>query len=372
MPAPRAGVAGGPLLAVVGARPNYVKLAPVLRALASDGIEVEVVDTGQHYDHRLAGSFEKLLGFPPIAHRLRVGSGGHARQTSAAMLGMARVLAGRAHPAVLVAGDVNSTLAAALAAAGEGVPVIHLESGLRSRDRAMPEELNRVLVDRLSSLLLCPSEDAAANLAAEGVPDERIALVGNTMIDTLRALMPAARERDAPLGLGLDPGRYALVTLHRPGTVDHPERLDAVLEALARLAEQLPVVASLHPRTRARLDAAPSRALRRLQAVDALDYLDFVGLQADARLVVTDSGGVQEETTALGVPCLTYRTSTERPVTVTHGTNRVVGNDPATLLEACEAVLAGELVTRPAAIPLWDGAAGPRAARAIAAWLAAR
>jgi UDP-N-acetylglucosamine 2-epimerase (non-hydrolysing) len=270
---------------------------------------------------------------------------------------------------VLVAGDVNSTLAAALAAVKVGVPVVHLEAGLRSGDWSMPEEVNRVLCDRVAELLLVHSEEAIGNLAAEGIAGDRVAMVGNTMIDSLFRLLPLAREGDALRRLGLEPRRYALVTLHRPSLVDDPERLRGVLDVLAEVAAELPVVFPMHPRTRARLDDDVAEGIL---AVEPLEYLDFIALEERARLVITDSGGVQEETSALGVPCLTYRTTTERPVTIAHGTNTLVGVDPEALRRACHEALDRDMPAEPPDIPLWDGAAGARAADAVARLLAGR
>jgi UDP-N-acetylglucosamine 2-epimerase (non-hydrolysing) len=361
------------VLVVVGARPNFVKVAPVLHALAERGdVTAEVLHTGQHYDRRLSDSFLEQLDFPETDHHLGIGSGTHAEQTAGVMVGVERVLLDGAYDAVVVPGDVNSTLAAALAAAKLGVGVIHLEAGLRSRDWTMPEEINRVVCDRVSDLLLVHSEEAIGNLAAEGVPRERVAFVGNTMIDSLLRLLPAARERGAVGELGLTPGGYVLVTLHRPALVDDPDKLGAVLEVLADVSATCPVVLPVHPRTRARLDAAGLSVGADVRLLEPLEYLDFIALQAEARLVVTDSGGVQEETSALGVPCITYRTTTERPVTVTHGTNELVELDPEALAAACERRLAEGALESPGQIPLWDGRAGERAAEAIAGYLVSR
>jgi UDP-N-acetylglucosamine 2-epimerase (non-hydrolysing) len=359
------------LLVVVAARPNFVKVAPILSAFAGHpSVGCQVLHTGQHYDRLMSASFLEQLSFPEASFQLGVGSGTHAEQTAAVMIGVEQVLQRHPFDAVLVAGDVNSTMAAAVAAAKLGVPVIHLESGLRSRDRTMPEEINRVITDRISDLLLCHCDDAVTNLVAEGVARERIAMVGNTMIDSLLALLPLARATDAVARHGLRAGEYVLVTLHRPALVDVPDRLNAVIEVLAELANTLTVVFALHPRTRARLRSEPSPLLDRLQVHDPLEYLEFVDLQASARLVVTDSGGVQEETSALGVPCVTYRTTTERPVTISLGTNRLVGVDPAALLAACEESLADPVPGgRSSRIPLWDGQAGGRAAEAITGFL---
>ena len=358
------------LLVVVGARPNFVKVAPVLEALAAhDGVVPRLLHTGQHYHRRMSAAFLEQLAFPEPEFHLGVGSGTHGEQTAAVLVGVERVLTEEPMDGVLVAGDVNSTLAAALAAVKLGVPVVHLEAGLRSGDWSMPEEVNRVLCDRVSDLLLVHSEEAVGNLAAEGIAPDRVAMVGNTMIDSLFRLLPLARDGGAVGRLGLAPRGYALVTLHRPSLVDHHERLRAVLDVLVEVAVDLPVVFPMHPRTRARIDGEmPDRVL----AVEPLEYLDFIALEAQARLVITDSGGVQEETSALGVPCLTYRTRTERPVTITRGTNTVVGVEPDALRRACADVLRDAMPAAAPEIPLWDGAAGPRAADAIAALLARR
>lgn len=361
-----------PLLVVVGARPNFVKIAPVWHALAELGVAQRLLHTGQHYDHALSGSFLEQLHLPQPDVFLGIGPGTHAEQTAAALVGVERVLLDTPHAAVLVAGDVNSTLAAGLAAAKVDVPVIHLEAGLRSGDWTMPEEVNRVLCDRLSDLLLCPSADAVDRLSSEGVDPARVVLVGNTMIDTLFLLADPGRADGVRRRFGVEGGDYVLVTLHRPAVVDDPRRLLATMEALAQIAHHAPVLFPVHPRTRARLAAAGWAGSERLRLLESLEYPDFIALEAGARLVVTDSGGVQEETSALAVRCLTYRTTTERPITVELGTNTVIGIDPARLLE-----LALEELDRPpgpatSQIPLWDGQAGRRAGEAIAGFLAER
>jgi UDP-N-acetylglucosamine 2-epimerase (non-hydrolysing) len=319
----------------------------------------------------LSDRFLDELGLPDADVFLGVGSGSHAEQTAGVMIGVERHLREEPAEAVLVAGDVNSTLAASLAAAKLGVAVIHLESGLRSGDWTMPEEINRVLTDRMADLLLCPGEDARENLEREGIPRARIAVVGNTMIDSLQRLLPAAMARSPRRALGLEARGYLLATLHRPSLVDDAERLADTLGALAELSGELPVVLPLHPRTRSRIESSGTRVPDGIMTVEPLGYLDFIALEAEARLVVTDSGGVQEETTALGVPCLTYRTSTERPVTIAVGTNALVGVNPARLTELGRRMLTTAMPSQPPVIPLWDGAAGPRAAAAIARALAA-
>lgn len=359
--------------AVVAARPNFVKMAPVIHALLDRGrVGVRVLHTGQHYDPVLSDSFFEQLGMPAPDENLGVGSGTHAEQTGRVMVGVESSLQANRPDALIVAGDVNSTLAAGLAAAKLGVAVVHLESGLRSGDWGMPEEINRVLTDRLSDLLLCTSADALDNLAAEGIGSERVALVGNTMIDSLWRLVDEADAQSPLARLGLRARGYALVTLHRPSLVDDDDRLAAVLAVLDELAGELPVIFPVHPRTRARIGGLGARSPRNLRLLEPLSYLEFLALQRSARLVVTDSGGVQEETSALGVPCLTYRTTTERPVTIELGTNRLVGTDPAALAAACREELARERDFAPAAIPLWDGHAGVRAATVIEHLVAGR
>jgi UDP-N-acetylglucosamine 2-epimerase (non-hydrolysing) len=360
---------GARILVVVGARPNFVKVAPVWHALQETGaVETRLLHTGQHYDAVLSDAFFEQLGLPRPDFFLGVGSGSHAEQTAGVLTGTERVLLEHRFDAVLVAGDVNSTMAAALAAAKLGVAVIHLEAGLRSRDWTMPEEVNRVVTDRVADLLLCPTDDARHNLLLEGVPDERIEEVGNTMIDSLLRLLPVARRRDALTRFGLAAREYVLVTLHRPAVVDDAALLAATLTVLADLAHRLPVVLPIHPRTRARLREAGTPLPQELLALEPLDYLDFIALEADAGLVITDSGGVQEETTALAVRCLTFRTTTERPITVERGTNELVGVAPTALRDAALRALQEPRPGKPE-IALWDGKAGPRAAGSIARFL---
>jgi UDP-N-acetylglucosamine 2-epimerase (non-hydrolysing) len=359
--------------AVIAARPNIVKMAPVVKALLDGGrVRVRVLHTGQHYDRALSDSFLEQLGMPAPAENLAVGSGSHAEQTARVLVGVEASLRRERPDAIVVAGDVNSTLAAGLAAAKLGVSVVHLESGLRSGDWSMPEEINRVLTDRLSDLLLCTSADAVANLAVEGISGEHVALVGNTMIDSLQRLLEQA-ELESPLArLQLQARKFALVTLHRPALVDDDERLADVLGALEELAVELPVIFPLHPRTRERVAHLGALAGGRIRFLEPLSYLEFIALEQAARLLVTDSGGVQEESSALGVPCLTYRTTTERPVTIELGTNRLIGIDSSGLVAAWREELAGQPDFAPAEIPLWDGQAGIRAAGAIERMLAQR
>lgn len=354
------------VLHVVGARPNFVKVAPVMRALAARGAAQRLVHTGQHHGARMSDVFFEDLGLPAPDVHLGVGAGSHAEQTARVMLALERALAELPRPDwVLVPGDVNSTLAAALVAAKRGLRVAHLEAGLRSFDRSMPEELNRVAVDHLSDLLLTPSPDADRNLLREGLPAARVVRVGNAMIDSLLAALPAARAREVPARLGLAPGAYGVVTLHRPSNVDDPAALARLAEALGEIGRALPLVFPVHPRTRAALGAGGA-APDGLRLTEPLGYLDFLSLLASARLALTDSGGVQEETTVLGVPCLTLRDNTERPVTVEEGTNQVVGTDPGRVVAAARRALAAP-PPAPRQPALWDGRAGERVAEALLA-----
>jgi len=354
------------LLHVTGARPNFPKAAPVIAALASLGERQRLVHTGQHYDDRMSEVFFRELALPRPDINLGVGSGSHAEQTAAILVGLEQEMLATKPAMVIVYGDVNSTLAAAIAASKLGIPVAHVEAGLRSFDMSMPEEVNRIVTDRLSDLLLCTSPDAIAHLAHEGAPADRIHLVGNPMIDTLLAnldRMDAERAR-ASFGLPVD---YLVATLHRPGNVDDPESAGELVALLHSAAARADIVLPLHPRGRAILEALGLDDHPRMHVVEPLGYLDFMSLVRGSRAVITDSGGVQEETTVLGVPCLTLRPNTERPVTITHGTNRLV--TPSTLLPQLDAVLSGDAITtrRP---PLWDGHAGARIGEVIVDWLA--
>ncbi len=352
------------IMHVVGARPNFIKLAPVHAALAArTGLEQAVVHTGQHYDDLLSDLIFRQLAMPRPDRNLGVGSGSHAAQTAAALTGLETAMLDMEPDMVLVYGDVNSTLAAALAAAKLGIAVAHVEAGLRSRDRTMPEELNRLLVDRLADLLFTPSADADENLLAEGAAPERVHLVGNVMIDSLVRLLPAAEAAwpGVERALGLAGRPFALVTLHRPANVDHPAVLRPLMAALCHMARDLALVFPAHPRTQARLQALGPLPAHGPRIIDPLGYLEILALQKHAAYVVTDSGGIQEETTFLGVPCLTVRPNTERPVTLTLGTNRLVGQDPDALRLAAAEILDGR--GREGGVPpLWDGRAGERIA----------
>lgn len=341
---------------MAGARPNFMKVKPVMDALEHAGVEVELVHTGQHYDEGMSDVFFDELGLRPPDRHLGVGSGSHAEQTARVMIGFEAFLALNSPDVVVVVGDVNSTMACAIVTAKAGPLVAHVEAGLRSRDWAMPEEINRVVTDRLSDYLFAPSPDAAENLRAEGCRDDQVHVVGNVMVDTLLANIERARERPVLEHLGLEPGKFGLVTLHRPANVDDPVVLEALLGALATLARDVPLVFPVHPRARPRVEAAAAS----LRLTEPLGYLDFIALEAAAALVLTDSGGVQEESTVLGVPCLTLRENTERPITVTEGTNRVVGRDPERIVAEGRRVLREEVPARRPA--LWDGKAGARIA----------
>jgi len=371
-----------PVHLIAGARPNFMKVAPLHRALKAGGwADPVLVHTGQHYDAGMSDAFFEDLGLPAPDHALAVGSAGHAEQTARVMTAY-DALCDRAPPAAtVVVGDVNSTLACALVAAKRGLPVAHLEAGLRARDRTMPEEINRILTDHACDLLWAPSADAVDNLRAEGLPEARIDLVGNVMIDSLVHLLPRIAATALPAALGLDAGgldagdldaggRYVVATFHRPANVDDPASLERILAELLALSESAPVVFPLHPRTRARLEAAGHLAALadhpRLRLLEPLGYIAFLSLVRQAAAVVTDSGGIQEETSYLGIPCLTVRPNTERPVTLTHGTNRLIA--PTAIAEAGRASL--ETATRRrCAIPLWDGAAAPRAAESLRRFL---
>jgi UDP-N-acetylglucosamine 2-epimerase (non-hydrolysing) len=359
----------GRICFVVGARPNFMKVAPVYRALEALELELFLIHTGQHYDPEMSDVFVAELGLPQPDVFLGVGSGTHAEQTARAMVGVEKVLLERRPALVVVAGDVNSTLAAALAAVKLEIPVAHIESGLRSFDNSMPEEHNRKLTDHLSAILLAHSPSAVSNLAREGVDPASVDLVGNTMIDSLLSHLDAARGRGPWTRLGLEPGAYGLVTLHRPQLVNDEGLLADVLTGLLRLAEAFPLVFPSHPRTQERLVALgyERRDNDGVRIIEPLGYLDFLGLESEARFVLTDSGGIQEETSVLGIPCFTLRDTTERPITVELGTNTLLGLAPERIAEIPDA-LAQPASFEP--IPLWDGHAGPRAAEALARFLA--
>jgi UDP-N-acetylglucosamine 2-epimerase (non-hydrolysing) len=352
------------VLLVVGARPNFMKIAPIVRELARwpGDFASRLVHTGQHYDEKMSEVFFHQLGIRPPEVDLGVGSGTHARQTAAVMIAIEPVLTDWKPDMVVVVGDVNSTVASALVASKLGIRTAHVEAGLRSFDRSMPEEINRLVTDQLSDLLFTTEESANHNLRREGIAEEKIHFVGNVMIDTLLQHRAAARACDVPRKLGLVPREYAVLTLHRPSNVDDDAALERMLTGIAEIALDLSIVFPVHPRTRASLMRS-SRAdalirANRLRILEPLGYLEFLGLMSDSRVVLTDSGGIQEETTVLGVPCLTLRDSTERPVTITHGTNRLVGTEPDRIV--AEWMQVRDTPCHPVVPPLWDGHAAER------------
>lgn len=358
------------IINVVGARPNFMKIAPVIDEMRRrpDRIQSLLVHTGQHYDDSMSDSFFEDLEIPRPDINLGVGSGTHSEQTARVMLAFERVLL--EHPAdwVVLVGDVNSTMAAAIVGAKSGVRVAHVEAGLRSRDRTMPEEINRVVTDAIADLLLTPSKDANENLLREGVPENKICFVGNVMIDTLFRSLNRARESSVLDRLKITAGNFCVMTLHRPSNVDDRNTLSGILDAIETIGQRLPVVFPVHPRTRERLrQFGLNERIEKTSSLvitDPLGYLDFLKLYSNSRLVLTDSGGIQEETTVLGIPCLTLRQNTERPITVTEGTNRVVGNDPSRILREALAALEGS--ARTARAPeFWDGHAAIRIVDAL-------
>jgi UDP-N-acetylglucosamine 2-epimerase (non-hydrolysing) len=356
------------ILLVVGARPNFMKMAPIVRALDTAGVyELRLVHTGQHYDPSMNEVFFSDLALPDPDVHLGVGSGSHAVQTGAVMQALEPVMDQMAPDLVVVVGDVNSTFAAALVAAKKAIPVAHVEAGLRSFDRAMPEEINRVLTDQISELLFTTEQDAEKNLQREGIAAGKVLFVGNVMIDTLLQALPRAVPPARVLGKGADAvleAGFAAATLHRPSNVDDPAVLQRLLTAFGAIADRLPLVFPLHPRTAKMTERHGLSSLLEHPAIHTLPpqpYLVMIGLMKGATVVLTDSGGIQEETTGLGVPCLTMRENTERPITVTEGTNRVVGTDPTLILHAVDGILrSGGKVGR--VPPLWDGHAAERIA----------
>jgi UDP-N-acetylglucosamine 2-epimerase (non-hydrolysing) len=351
------------VVCVAGARPNYMKVKPVMDALEERGAQVILVHTGQHYDPAMSDVFFTDLSMRRPDHFLGAGSGSHAVQTCRVMTEFEPLLDHVQPDLVVVVGDVNSTMACALVTAKSGALLAHVEAGLRSRDWSMPEEVNRVVTDRVSDYLFAPSPDAVANLQAEGYRDDQIHLAGNVMVDTLLANLDRALAGGTLRRLGLAAGEYGLVTLHRPANVDDPDVLAALLPALDEVARLCPLVLPAHPRAADRLRGAGASG--RIRVIPPAGYIDFIALEAAARLVMTDSGGVQEETTALGVPCLTLRDNTERPITLTDGTNQLVGRDRSRIVAAARRVL--EAPPPPRRPDLWDGRAGQRVATALLA-----
>ncbi len=371
-------MAAASVFLVAGARPNFVKVAPVYRALeTSAAFDVTLVHTGQHYDERLSDSFFRDLDMPRPGVHLEVGSGSHGQQTARVLERFEEQLQRRQPDLVIVVGDVNSTIACSLATAktvypdGRRPKVAHVEAGLRSFDRTMPEEINRLLTDSISDYLFITEPSAEDNLRREGVPDEKIFFVGNVMIDTLLDQVERAAALEAWADLGLDERRYGVVTLHRPSNVDEPETLADIMDTLLEAAQRLPLVFPVHPRTAQRLgdlglDLQVSGRDTRLRLLEPLGYVEFLSLLSRAGVVLTDSGGIQEETTILGIPCITLRDNTERPVTLTEGTNRLVGTDRAKILAGVDDALVAEADA--AATPrLWDGQAAGRIVAALEA-----
>jgi UDP-N-acetylglucosamine 2-epimerase (non-hydrolysing) len=358
---------------VAGARPNFMKLAPVVRALKAQGaVTFRIVHTGQHYDPAMSEVFFEQLGIPAPDVHLDVGSGSHGAQTARIIERYEAHLLECPRAGTVVFGDVNSTVACALAAVKVGVPVAHVEAGLRSFDRTMPEEINRLLTDAIADLLLVSEPSGVTNLRREGVDESKIRLVGNVMIDSLLSHLDAARQRDAAARLGLEGRRYGFVTLHRPSNVDDPSTLQRLLHLLRDLSQKMALVFAMHPRTVAaaqRLNLGPlvMEGQRDFICIGPQPYLDTLSLVSGAAVVLTDSGGLQEETTVLGVPCLTLRENTERPVTVERGTSRLVGNDTVRISSAFDDVLSGRW-QRGQPIPLWDGQAGSRIADELSMW----
>jgi UDP-N-acetylglucosamine 2-epimerase (non-hydrolysing) len=349
------------VVCVAGARPNFMKIKPVMDALERVGVSTTLVHTGQHYDDAMSDVFLQELRIRSPDHHLEVGSGTHAEQTARVMVAFEPLLEALRPHLTVVVGDVNSTMACALVSAKAGCLTAHVEAGLRSRDWSMPEEINRVVTDKVSDLLFAPSEEAVDNLRREGFRRDQIHLVGNVMIDTLLANLQIAQSRPILSDLGLHPKEYGVVTLHRPSNVDDANVLSGLLSALGTIAAQIPLIWPVHPRARSTVEDLDVPA--GLKTIDPVGYLDFLALEAEARLVLTDSGGIQEETTVLGVPCLTLRDTTERPITISQGTNRLVGLDPSRItFEAIEILRNGLEKRRP---KLWDGRAGERIARVM-------
>jgi len=352
------------IINIVGARPNLPKIAPLLREMRRHPeIEPVLVHTGQHYDEKLSDVFFRQMGIPEPQVNLEVGSGSHAAQTAEILRRIEPVLLERQPALVLVVGDVNSTIAVSLAAVKLGIPVAHVEAGLRSFDRTMPEEINRVLTDAIADYLFVTEEDAIEHLLKEGRPREAIHFVGNVMIDSLRHFLPIAQKSaigdELQLKNGASWGRFAVLTLHRPANVDSADKLGELLGAIDAIAAEIPVIFPVHPRTQNHLKQAGIRHHAQLRLIPPVGYLDFLCLLSKATLVLTDSGGIQEETTALGVPCLTLRENTERPITISQGTNLLVGTDPKKIVAAAKASLSGN--GKAGRIPpLWDGQAAIR------------
>ncbi len=360
------------ILNVVGARPNFMKMAPLVHRLKERGIPQLLVHTGQHYDDNMSKVFFEDLRMPQADIHLGVGSGSHAEQTAKVMVGFEQVCLKEKPDLVVVVGDVNSTLACSIVATKLWIPVAHVEAGLRSFDWKMPEEINRLVTDRLSEILLTPSPDADENLRREGTPEERIHRVGNIMIDSLAASLKRAKSSPVLDQLGLKAKGFGVLTLHRPSNVDDEKTLLGIMEVLHEISEELPIVFSCHPRTAQRLKAlrAYDQIAKRgdLRVLEPLGYLDFLRLYSQARIVLTDSGGLQEETTWLQIPCVTIRENTERPITLSEGTNVLAGCDPARIRAAAHAALNGGPPRKKRVPDLWDGHTAPRIVDVFEAW----
>lgn len=344
---------------VVGARPNFIKMAPVINEMRRRGLNQVLVHTGQHYDERMSKVFFSELDLPQPDVYLGVGSDSHARQTARIMIEFEKFCLEKKPNIVVVGGDVNSTLAAALSASKLCIPVAHIEAGLRSFDRRMPEEINRILTDHISDFLFTTEQSANENLIKEGISQEKIYFVGNCMIDSLNKHLVKAIERKPWIKFGIGPIGYALLTLHRPSNVDIPEEMSQLVSIINEISLRLPVIFPVHPRTKKNIELWNIRFNSGVIICEPLPYLDFLGLMAKSRFVLTDSGGIQEETTVLRVPCLTLRSNTERPITVTMGTNRVIGTDRNKILNAVDEILSGG-INRGNLPPLWDGYAAKR------------
>ena len=351
-----------PIYLVAGARPNFIKLAPLVWVLNKrQDLAFQIIHTGQHYDHTMSQGFFDILKIPEPDINLEVGSGAQSSQTARILERFDSLLQEKPPRIVVVFGDVNSTLACSLAAAKRLIPVAHVEAGLRSFDRSMPEEINRLVTDALSDLLLVSENSGIINLKKEGIPDEKVRFVGNIMIDSLVKMQPEALKRQTAAHLGIEPGQYALLTLHRPSNVDDPGTLLGLLNLFTDLSRKLPIVFPVHPRTKKQIESLGFSTPANFRLVEPVDYLDSLCLQQQSKLVLTDSGGIQEETSCLGIPCLTLRRNTERPVTVEMGTSTIVGNNAKIIRETFELVLAGRY-KQGQAIPLWDGHTAERVA----------
>ncbi len=355
---------------IVGARPNFMKIAPLMAAYEKcSAIDPLLVHTGQHYDERMSDLFFSQLGIPEPDINLGIGSASHAVQTAEIMKAFEQVVIEHNPDAVLVVGDVNSTIACGLVAVKLGITLIHVEAGLRSGDRAMPEEINRILTDSISDMLFCTEQSGIDNLLREGVPAERMFLVGNVMIDTLEKNRAKAQQSTILADMDLTAGQYAALTLHRPANVDDPDAFNRLLDALEVIQQDMPIIFPIHPRTRKNLDSSPQadrvEAMENLKLIDPIGYLDFLKLMESAKLVLTDSGGIQEETTILKVPCLTLRENTERPITAEIGSNTIVGTDTQKILDAYRQTITGQ-GRKCETPPLWDGHAAERIVEILA------